>query len=102
MSTTRSGNNFRDVVRALLEAAGYINIAVEKPLPGKNVDIYAERRGLVPEKYAFETKAYEGTLSNSVANEFISDYGSLLINRQVNKAVLVSKGAISPSAYSAL
>ncbi|MET3925158.1 restriction endonuclease [Devosia sp. 2618] len=101
-STTTSGNHFRDVVRGLLEAAGFINITVEKPLPGKNVDIYAERRGLVPEKYAFETKAYEATLSNSIANEFISHYGALLVTQQIHKAVLVSKGAISPSAYSAL
>jgi energy-coupling factor transporter ATP-binding protein EcfA2 len=101
-STTHSGNSFRDAVRILLEAAGYINIQVEKPLPGKNVDIYAERRGLIQERVAFETKAYQGTLSNGVANEFSSDYGALLLKKHIHKAFLVSKGPISPSAYASL
>lgn len=99
MSTTQQGNAFRDAVAQLLRAAGFSHTETEVQLGYKNADVSAvwlrdEVAG--EQRYAFETKAYSGSLKLNECSKFANDYGPLIANDTIDQAWLVSQGPITP------
>ena len=98
MSTTEDGNAFRDSVARLLRAAGF-DAASEVEVGQKNADVLGvwlrdEIAG--DQRYAFETKAYGGSLQLGPCSKFANEYGPLVQNRTVDQAWLISRGPITP------
>ncbi|RVT39692.1 NACHT domain-containing protein [Sphingobium algorifonticola] len=99
MSTTEQGNGFRDTVAQVLRAAGFTNAETEVQLGHKNADVAAvwlrdEMAG--EQRYAFETKAYSGSLKLGECSQFAYDYGPLIMNGTIDQAWLISRGPITP------
>lgn len=99
MSTTQKGNAFRDAVAQLLRSAGFSHTETEVQLGFKNADVSAvwlrdEVAG--EQRYAFETKAYSGSLKLGECSQFAYDYGPLISNDTIDQAWLVSQGPITP------
>ena len=99
MSTTLKGNAFRDAVAQLLRAAGFSHTETEVQLGYKNADVSAvwlrdEVAG--EQRYAFETKAYSGSLKLSECSKFANDSGPLISNDTIDQAWLISQGPITP------
>jgi len=98
LSTTEDGNAFRDSVIRLLRAAGF-DATSEVAVGHKNADVLGVwlRDEIAGEqRYAFETKAYDGSLQLGPCSKFANEYGPLVQNRIVDQAWLVSRGPITP------
>src|SRR5258706_12287174 len=94
-SKPNTGTVFRNAIASLMRAAGYA-VEVEVLVGGKVVDILARRR--VPfgnDVIAIEAKDYASTLPVSETLEFVSQYGLLVRDQHVTRALLVTTGDIS-------
>jgi hypothetical protein len=97
MSTVDKGNSFRDVVDSLLAAAGF-HTDKEVRLDFKKADLalWITEQFSGPARFAVEAKDYGQTLPLSECSAFVAQYGSLVENRKIDGAWLVSRGPISP------
>ena len=95
-STIDKGNAFRDLVAAMMEAAGF-HPETEVRVDFKKVDVRALREDMDgPLTYLVEAKDHSGTLTMSECREFVADYGTLVRAGEADRAWLVSRGDISP------
>jgi hypothetical protein len=95
-TTIQKGNAFRDLVASMLEAAGF-SAETETRAKFKKVDVRWHREDLDgPLTYFVEAKDYADTLGLEQCRAFVVEYGTLVENREADRAWLVSKGPISP------
>ena len=95
-TTIQQGDSFRDLVVSMLDAAGFVcESEVREKFKKVDISCYIEDiNGL--EKYGIEAKDYSSNLGKSECIEFVSEYGSLVRSRDLDRAWLISRGAVSP------
>ena len=95
-STIEKGNEFRELVASMLEAAGF-KAESEVRQRFKKVDVCWQREEIDGQvRYVIEAKDHDGNLGMSECREFLNDYGTLVETGEAERGWLVSKGPISP------
>ncbi|MBV9370792.1 MAG: NACHT domain-containing protein [Alphaproteobacteria bacterium] len=90
MSTTTSGNRFRDSVADLLRAGGY-QVHTEIQLGSKRVDIYFEERRFASfRRFAVEAKNFGRSLKNNDFEKIYGGYAALLKENLIDHIMVVS------------
>lgn len=92
-STTDKGNSLRDAVFSIVKTAQKINCEVEKPIDGKNIDVYYEepdpiRRSTI--KYGVECKYYGHPLRRGDYDKIIATYTSPLMTGVIDYLIIVT------------
>lgn len=95
MSTTATGDTFRDVIAGLLRSAGY-DVISERRVGSKKADLYyEERRRGKTWKVAVETKNYAAALTRSDLRAIHGEYEDGLKTNDVNEVMVVSPRPIT-------
>lgn len=95
-STVERGNDFRNLVASMLEAAGFV-AETETREAHKKVDVRWRREDIDGTAlYFVEAKDYSDTLPRNECQEFVTDYGTLIDSGAANRAWLISRGDVSP------